>query len=216
MSRSRLSTTPGTATFDAAALAQAADVRHVAAAAGTLALENTTFSGELPDLSQGPPQPGQGATGGADGAGGSAFDVDRFSVLGIDPTSAAVGPLTTVSVVEGRALTADDAAANVALLDSAYASGAEPCRGRNPRMGDGTVEIVGIVESSTGATGHRPAPTSTCRSPPPRRCPDLTAQVSDVYVQADSAENIPSVATALEAALPDATVSTQEDLASAR
>ncbi|GLI26711.1 membrane protein [Agromyces rhizosphaerae] len=220
VSDSRLSAGMGTSTFDASALDTALSTEGVADAAAALSLTNTTFSGELPDFSQmqgGGGAPGEeGAqeppTGGADGAGGSAFDVDSFTVLGIDPAASALGPLSSAAVTDGRGLEAADAGADVALLDSAYATTAELVVGDTIDVGGSTMEIVGLVtadtaDASTGANVYLPLDTAQALA-------GLEGQVSTVYVQAASSTDIAAVQASLEEALPDATVNTQEDLAS--
>ncbi len=220
VSDSRLTTGMGTATFDDTALDTALSTEGVADAAAALSLSNTTFSGELPDFSQlqgGGGAPGEAGaeappTGGADGAGGSAFDVDSFTVLGIDPAASALGPLSSAAVTEGRGLEAADAGADVALLDSAYATTAELAVGDTIDVGGTTMEIVGLVtadtaDASTGANVYLPLDTAQALA-------GLEGQVSTVYVQAASSTDITAVQASLEEALPEATVNTQEDLAS--
>lgn len=206
-------------TLDASSVDTVASIDGVAAASGALSLTNTSFSGELPDFSQqqageGGPGGGQGAPpeGGFDGAGGSAFDVDSFTVLGIDPGADAVGPLSAVTLDEGRGLDAGDATAAVAVLDSAYASSSELVVGDSIDVGGERFEIVGIVSSTstsadTAANVYIPLGVAQALA-------GLEDVVSTVYVQADSAASLDAVQTAVESALPDATVSSQSDLAS--
>lgn len=203
-------------TFDASALDAISGIEGVAAATGVLELTNTTFSGEMPDFGQVQIRPGEGAepptTGGADGAGGSAFDVDSFGVLGVDVDASSVGPLTTVAVDEGRALEADDAGTNVAVLDAAYATTAELAVGDTITIAGQEFEIVGTV-SSTSAD----AQTASDVYIPLDVAQTLSGNdglVSTVYVQAVDASQVSDLADAIAAELPDATVSTQEDLAS--
>lgn len=219
LSQTRLTTDFGTTTFDASTLDTITGIDGVAAATATLSLQNTTFSGEMPDPSQfvGLTRPGQNTaetpdSGGADGAGGSAFDVDRFSVEGVDVEASSVGPLTTVEVTDGRALAASDLGTNVAVLDSAYATTAELAVGDTIAIGGADFEIVGIVAStSSDATtiGDVYIPLDVAQS-----LAGLDGLVSTVYVQADDASQVSALADAIAAAVPDATVSTQEDLAS--
>jgi len=203
-------------TFDAAALDTITGIDGVAAATGVLELNNMTFSGEMPSFAQsggGPNvQVGPPTTGGSDGAGGSAFDVDSFSVNGIDVDSSSVGPLTTVTVDDGRALAADDAGAYVAVLDSAYATTAELAVGDSITVGGQVFEIVGIVSSTsadaeTAANVYIPLDVAQTLS-------GNEGMVSTIYVQATDASQVAALADDLEEALPDATVSTQADLAS--
>lgn len=217
-SQDRLSVSPGAGTLDVSTLDTVAGLDHVSAVAATLELSNTSFDGEMPDPSQMgqgalPGQGGQPPTGGTDGAGGSAFEIDSFSVTGVDPTADAVGPLTTVELADGRTLDADDASAEVAVVDAAYAESAELAVGDTVSVGDTDVEIVGTVTSTTGdgvATASDVyVPLALAQS-----LADLDGQVSTLYVQADSAAEIDAVADAIADAAPDATVSTQSDLAS--
>ena len=217
VAQSRLTAGFGTSTFDASALATVQDVDDVSAAAAVLSLQNVSFSGELPDMSQrseGMP-PGQGVeppTGGADGAGGSAFDVDSFSVLGIDPSGDAVGPLSAVEVTEGRALEAADVGRNVALLDASYATSAELAVGDVIDVGGTAMEIVGLLASTS--TSAQTASDAYIPLDVAQTLAGLEDQISEIYVQAASASDLTAVADAIGRELPDSTVSTQEDLAS--
>jgi len=220
ISQSRLTAGFGSTTFDASALDTVTDVDGVAAASAALALTNTTFSGELPPFVQGGAGPGEGQppadveqppTGGFDGAGGSAFDVDSFTVLGIDPAGAAVGPLSAVELSDGRGLEASDDGTAVAVLDASYATSAELAVGDTIDVGGTPFEVVGTVTSTsadaaTAANVYIPLGLA-------QELSGLEGQVSDISVQATSADVIDQVESDLEAALPDATVSTQSDLA---
>ncbi|MFG6445150.1 ABC transporter permease [Microbacterium sp. P06] len=219
LSQSRLMTDMMRGTLDAATVDSVAELDGVAAASGALALTNTTFSGEMPDrsdIAEGGAAPGGGTgqppAGGPDGAGGSAFGVESFSVLGVDPATAAVGPLSAVTVTEGRGLDDGDAGADVAVLDSGYASTNELAVGGTVEVAGTAMEIVGIVASTssdadTAANVYLPLDVAQALA-------GVDDVVSTVYVQASSAEGITTVQTEIEAAVPDATVSSQSDLAS--
>ena len=217
---SRLNSTRGTSTFDSTALATVANVDHVGGAAATLALENTTFNGALPTRTQGTgttagPAPADGAApaeGGPDGAGGSSFDVNSFSVLGLDPTTEAVGPLSAVTLTDGRSLARADAGAHVAVLDSSYATSASLATGGTVSIAGTDFTIVGLVtatsaDAATAANVYIPLDVAQTLS-------GLTGQVSNIYVQAASSTDIAQVQADIEQALPAATVKTQADLAS--
>ncbi len=226
LSSSRLMTDMMRGTLDATTVATVAATDGVAAATGTLSLTNTTFSGELPDFSQMQQNPGTtdggtetgpgapGATppqGGPDGAGGSSFGVDSFSVLGVDPAATTVGPLSSVTLTDGRLLTSADDDAAVAVVDATYATANEISVGGTIDVGGTDVEVVGIVASGssaaeTAADVFLPLTTAQTLS-------EAGAVVSTVYVQAASASEIGAVQSALAAALPDATVNSQSDLA---
>ncbi|MFE5672809.1 ABC transporter permease [Agromyces sp. NPDC056523] len=224
LSNSRLTAGPGSATFDASALDTVQDVDGVAAASATLSLTNVTFDGELPA----PPTDGTDGTDGADGSqgdatmpapgeggtrsfGGGAFDVASTSVTGVDPAADAVGPLSAVELVDGRGLDADDTGEEVVVLDEAYATSEGIAVGDTIDLGGAEFEVVGTVAStsadaSTASDAYIPLDVA-------QELSGLDGQVSDIAVQAESAELISSVKSDLEAALPDQQVSTQEELA---
>jgi putative ABC transport system permease protein len=223
LSQSRLTTDRMRGTIDASAIDTVAGIDGVSAVSGALSLTNVTFSGETPDFSQTQPQTqdGSGATmqgqgmppaGGPDGAGGSAFDLNSFTVLGIDPGDSAVGPLSAVTVSDGRALEASDAGADVAVLDATYASTNDLAVGDTIDVGGTEMQIVGIVASAsdsadTAANVYLPLDVAQTLA-------GVEDVVSTVYVQATSADAIAAVQGEIESALPDATVSSQSDLAS--
>ena len=216
LSQDRLSTAMGSTAFDATALESIAGLEHVSGVAATLDLQNMSFSGEMPDMEAmeegeggatmrvGPDGTGEGT------AGGSSFEIEQFTVTGVDPDADAVGPLTTAEVADGRTLEAGDK--NVAVLDATYAEQQELAVGDTITTGGKDLKIVGTVASSTGdgvATASDVyLPLATAQT-----LADLADQVTDVYVQVDSAENVDTVAAAIESELPDASVSTQSDLA---
>jgi ABC-type lipoprotein release transport system permease subunit len=219
LSTSRLTTGFGTTAFDASAVETAAGVDGVAAAAGSLTLQSTTFSGELPDIQQLPEGteggmpgggPGFDVGGGADGSGGSSFGIESMTVTGVDVTQSSVGPLASTTITDGRALDASDAGTNVTVLDADYATSAELGVGDTITLGETDLEIVGIAASTAtsgaGADAYLPLDTAQTLA-------DLDGQVTTVYVQATSANAIDAVASDLETALPDATVNTQAELA---
>lgn len=222
LSQSRLMTDFMRATLDQSAVETVAATEGVAAASGALSLTNTTFDGELPsppsdatgDESGERPQPGEGDSM-QGGFGGGSFDIESFSVLGIEPAAAGetpVGPLSSVEVTDGRALSADDAGTEVAVLDESYAAGAEVAVGDAIDVGGAEFTVVGIVASTSSS-----ADTAADVYVPLDVAQELSGAgevVSTIYVQADSADAIGDLRGSLEDALPDATVSSQSDLAS--
>ncbi|TFC21751.1 ABC transporter permease [Cryobacterium glucosi] len=224
ISRSRLTAERGTETFASTGLDSVRAVPNVSAAAATLLLSNSTFSGALPTRSQGATRPstGQGApsgqsaetppTGGPDGAGGSSFSVDSFTVLGLNPADAAVGPLSAVTLTAGRSLASTDAGANVAVLDASYATTASLAVGGTVVIAGTDFSIVGLVsaataDSATAANVYIPLDVAQSLAA-------LPGQVSNIYVQAASSTDINQVQADIRTALPAATVKTQADLAS--
>lgn len=233
LSQSRLMADMRRGTIDASTIDTVTAVDGVSAAAGALSLTNTTFNGELPQASTGS---GSGATGsggsgstGSEGAapgteggtsgggegrgfGGGSFNVDSFSVLGIQPADTSVGPLSSTTLTDGRLLTADDAGKDVAVLDSTYATSSGLSVGGTIDVGGTTMQIVGVVssassEADTAANVYIPLDVA-------QTIAGTGNVISTIYVQAASASDISTVQTAIEAAVPTATVSSQSQLAS--
>ncbi|RUR01186.1 ABC transporter permease [Labedella endophytica] len=220
LAQSQLRTEMGRGTLAAATISTISAIGGVSSATGALSLTNSTFSGELPQTTDGgtstegeagtPPADGDQQGGG--GFGGGSFDVESFTVLGVDPAVQAVGPLSSVTASEGRALDTGDAGQNVAVLDATYATTNDLAVGGTVDVGGTTMEIVGIVSSSSSDTDTASniyIPLDVAQS-----LAGVGDVVSTVYVQATSADGIATVRDEIETALPDATVSSQSDLAS--
>ena len=221
LSQSRLMTDRMRGTLDASTLDTITGIDGVAAASGALSLTNTTFSGELPAPGTAPdagaaPDAGDAGTGDSGqpqrSFGGGNFDVNAFSVLGIDPAATAVGPLSAVTLSDGRGLDADDTGEDVAVLDATYAASNDITVGDTIDVGGTDMEVVGLVtstssEADTAANVYIPLDVA-------QSIAGVEDVVSTVYVQADSADTIAAVQSDIAAALPDATVSSQSDLAS--
>ena len=239
-SRSQLRKAPGVGTLTAAQVAKVQAVAGVAKVTGTLRLSSITFNGELPTftLQQGDTtqqqggntqgqlapmptdgtanqteQPAQGTQpqGGFDGRGGSAFDINSFSVEGFDPANTSVGPMTSMSLVSGRLLTSADASGNVALVDSAYAKSASLDLKSTITIADTKFSVVGIVQS----TSSEGSTSSNVFIPLARaqKLSDNAGTVTNVYVSAESAADVSTVTAAIQTALPDATVNSSATLA---
>lgn len=219
------STTVATDQLDAArgTTAMSSDVVDTISAAdgvsdvtATLVLSDQTFSGQLPDAGTtpaAPPTDGSATAGGTGrgGFGGGDFDVSSFTVEGITPGATALGPLSGATVADGRGFTTDDATADVALISQSYADSATLAVGGTVTIKGTALTVVGILSSSDSATTlsdvYLPIGVAQALS-------GLTDQVTNVYVQATSAGTVDTAAAAITTALPDATVTTQSDLAS--
>ncbi len=219
ISQSRLMAGFGSTTFDDGALATVEALDDVAAAAATLSLDQHDLQRRAARVPPGLRRRGTGRgrapaappAGGFDGAGGSAFDVDSFTVLGLDPAADAVGPLSAVALDEGRGLEASDTGDTVAVVDASYATTAELAVGDTIDVGGTEFEVVGTVTSTsadteTAANVYIPLDLAQSIS-------GEDGMISSISVQATSADRIDALQADLEEALPDATVSTQADLA---
>ncbi|WJL96020.1 ABC transporter permease [Microbacterium sp. ET2] len=218
LDQSRLMTEPLRSTLDASTVETVTATDGVASAVGALSLTNTTFSGELPEPPSGTGddttmqgQPPQQSDGGGGGFGGGSFDLNSFTVLGLEPGAEGIGPTSAVDITDGRTLAVDDAGQDVAVLDATYASSEELGVGDTIEIGGTDFEIVGIVastsdEADTAANVYIPLDVA-------QELSGAGDVVSIIYVQAASSDAISTIQTALQDELPDATVSSQSDLA---
>jgi putative ABC transport system permease protein len=224
LSQSRLAVARGTSTLSAANLTTVTGTDGVEAATGVLTLENSTFSGQVQQSTdgsstdssssdgssadsstqQGPPSGG--------GFGGGSFDVDSFSVTGIPVSGDAVGPLTSTELTKGRTFTAKDAGKDVVVLDASYAKSESKAVGDTVDIGGTDFEVIGIVtstgsSSTTGSNTYIPLDTAQALA-------DLDGKVTSIYVSAESSSDVSAIKSALQQKLTTATVSTESDLAS--
>ncbi|WP_223694192.1 ABC transporter permease [Leifsonia poae] len=218
---SRLEPTRGATVMDSSTLTKTEKVSNVSAAAAVLSLTNTSFSGTLPNFQQMRQERQAGGsasqstappTGGADGAGGSSFTVNTFSVIGLDPAGKSVGPLSSVTLSSGRTFTKADNGTDVTVLDASYAKTASKAVGDTITIGGTDFKVIGIVaatgsDSTTAANSYIPLDVA-------QKLSGQTDKISAVYVTAASSSDIGQIKTDLTKALPSATVSTQADLAS--
>jgi ABC-type antimicrobial peptide transport system permease subunit len=220
VSQSRLMTDFRRGTLAASTLSTVTKTSGVQAASAALSLTDTTFSGQMPNAQSGPPSgtsqgsTGQGTTsqGGSDGAGGSQFDITSFSVLGVEANASTVGPLSSISVKSGRALTSSDAGKDVAVVDASYAKTKSLKVGGTVSVAGTDMTVVGVVASAsdsadTAADVYIPLDVA-------QKLAGSGDVVSTVYVQSSSSSDASTVQASLEKALPKATVSSQADLAS--
>ena len=144
--------------------------------------------------------------------GGSSFGIESFTVLGVDPSTSDIGPLSATTVAAGRAFTQDDAQALVALVDQSYAESNSISVGGTITVAGKDVTVVGLLASTTDdadTAANVFLPLETART-----LSSAGDVVSTIYVSAGSASDIDTVQSEITAALPDATVSSQADLAS--
>lgn len=212
ISRDTLRPAAGQSTLPAGDVATVASLRGVSAATGGLVLTDTSFSGTIPNFSEGG---GFGARGGESGAGGSgsessgasSFSVSSFSVDGVQISSSNVGPLTSSQVTEGSYFTPSQNTAKVAIVSSTYATQHGVKVGSDITVAANTLQVIGVAQvPSGGAEAYLPLGTAQSLS-------GLKEDVTTVFVSATSASEVSAVASRIEKAIPGASVATSESLA---
>ena len=146
---------------------------------------------------------------------GANFNINTFTVNGVDIANGELGPLSTGKISSGRTFTTADNAADVALVDSSYATQNKLKVGSTIAVGNSknaatNFKVVGIVSEPAG---DNPAdvyiPLGVAQS-----LANLKNDVNTIYVTASNSGDISSVASAISKAVPGSTVTDQNTLAS--
>ena len=216
--RSRVMTSPGQQSISTRKLEQIGALDGVGAATGSISMTVMNVSGEFAQVMQqggsGDQMPAMGEQSSGSSQQGQAqmapIDISSFSVSGIDTTDLELGPLSSAQVASGRSLTSSDADARVMLVTKAYAKQNALQVGDAKKIDGKKFEVVGIVTLPAGSTSsdlYIPLAWA-------QKLSDNVDKVNQIYVQADSAENIAAVEKEIKEVMPKATVTTSEDLAS--
>jgi putative ABC transport system permease protein len=202
-----------------------AKMQNVAAAAGALTLTDRSISGTVPAINFN--NGGGGGGGGFNGGGGNSsgnsgnpgsfaenFNINAFTVNGVDIANGELGPLSTGKISSGRTFTTADNTSDVALVDSSYATTNKLKVGDTIAVGNSksaatNFKIVGIVSEPAG---NNPAdvyiPLGVAQS-----LANLKNDVNTIYVAATNGQDISSVASAISKTVPGSTVTDQSTLA---
>ncbi|WP_461008762.1 ABC transporter permease [Streptomyces capparidis] len=207
----------GLAALDESAVREVARQDGVASAVGGLSLTVNKLNGSfrIEPGQQPPGGPGSSGKGGPDvverGHGSAEFDVDSYTLFGVDVSDQGVGPMSSVGISEGKGFTAAQADAAVAVLDSGYARQEKLDVGDTLTIKGAEYEIVGIATADTGE------PAANVYVPLARAQAladvDMKDKVSTVYVKAEDADRVGAVKSAIEKNVTGTTVTSSSDLA---
>jgi ABC-type antimicrobial peptide transport system permease subunit len=190
--------------FAASRVAEIRALDGVAAAAGGLTLNAIHIEGTVPEDS------GQGG-GFQRPAPGSAppenIDLASLSVSGVDPANRELGAITPVQVTSGRYFGSGDA--REAVVNESYASRENRGPGDTVELGGKAFTIVGIAKTPLGGQSSD----VYVKLSQLQELSDRAGRVNTVYVRAESADDVASVAAAIEGKVDGASVTTAEDLA---
>ncbi|MFG2877711.1 ABC transporter permease [Streptomyces sp. NPDC048337] len=216
----------GFETLDAATVGKVAGQSGVARAVGGLSLQVMKVNGQFKRgefqraEGSGATAAKPGATGGATGGGaggpsgtvqggGADFDVNSFSVYGMDVTQPKLGPLTTSKITSGRGFEAGETDAAVAVVDSAHAKKNKLEVGSELTVKKTKFKVVGIATADSGdAAANVYIPLKQAQT-----LAETPDKITTVYVQAKDSQAIGPVKQAIQKNVPDTTVTTSADLA---
>ncbi|MEU1478963.1 ABC transporter permease [Streptomyces sp. NPDC005760] len=212
--------TQGGQALASSAVTKVARQKGVASAVGALTLNVTKVDGSF---TQGKAQSsggnsGQGGPGGSGGnstaaprvqGGGADFDVNSYSVAGVDVTDQTLGPLAGSKITTGRTFTAAQTDAKVAVVSKAYAK-------ENSLKVGGTLKISGTKYTIIGIATPDSSESTTDVYLPLKQAQtlaDAKNQVTTIYVKASDSKQIDSVKAAIQKNISGTTVTTSADLA---
>ncbi|MFI0516188.1 ABC transporter permease [Streptomyces sp. WSLK1-5] len=198
--------------------------KGVASAVGALTLNVTKVDGSF---TQGKAQSsggntgnsGQGGPGGGSGGtgtaapqvqgGGADFDVNSYSVAGVDVSDQTLGPLAGSKITSGKTFTAAQTNAKVAVVGKSYAKENSLKVGGTLKISGTTYTIIGIATpDSSESTTDVYLPLKQAQT-----LADAKNQVTTVYVKATDSQQIDSVKAAIQKNISGTTVTTSADLA---
>ncbi|MFF7880091.1 ABC transporter permease [Streptomyces sp. NPDC020794] len=175
--------------------------------------KSSTSSGSSGSSQQGGPGGGQG--GGSTGApqvqgGGASFDVNSYSVAGVDVTDQDLGPLATSKITSGKTFTAAQTNAKVAVVSKSYAKENKYTVGKTFKISGTKYTIIGIATpDSSESTTDVYLPLKQAQT-----LGDAKNKVTTIYVKATDSQQITTVKATIQKNISGTTVTTSADLAS--
>ncbi|MEU5768817.1 ABC transporter permease [Streptomyces asoensis] len=216
--------TQGGQALKAALVTQVAGQKGVAAAVGALTLNVTKVDGSFTQgkaqsSSGGSGNGGQGGPGGGNGGGstaapqvqggGASFDVNSYSVAGVDVTDQDLGPLAGSKITSGVTFTSAQTNAKIAVVSKAYAKEKSYKVGSSLKISGTTYKIIGIATpDSSDSTTDVYLPLKQAQT-----LGDAADQVTTIYVKATDSQQIDAVKAAIQKNISGTTVTTSADLA---
>ncbi|MFF3874263.1 ABC transporter permease [Streptomyces sp. NPDC001978] len=210
--------TQGGQALKSSLVAQVAAQKGVAGAVGALSLNVTKVDGSF---TQGKAQSSGGDTGGGPGAGGGSgqpqvqgggadFNVNSYSVAGVDVTDQDLGPLAAMKITSGRTFTAAQTDAKVAVVSKSYAKEKKYKVGSTFKISGTKYTVIGIATpDSSESTTDVYLPLKQAQT-----LGDAKNKVTTIYVKATDSQQIAVVKKTIQSNISGTTVTTSSDLAS--
>jgi putative ABC transport system permease protein len=185
---------PSYAGISATKIAQVARLRGVTAADGVLSLSDSTISLKA----------------------GSPPSLNSFSIDGVDTGHVSQGPLGAATLTSGHPFTAADANADVAVVDSGYATSRNLKAGSALTIDQVAYTVIGIVRQPQqgGSPTDVYIPLARAQAISTTGYGPQTNDVNTIDVTVASAADVSAVSHELSGLLPGVTVTTQSSLAS--
>ncbi|MFI6661606.1 ABC transporter permease [Streptomyces sp. NPDC050523] len=215
--------TQGGQALSSSLVGKVAAQQGVSAAVGAIALNVTKVDGSFTQgkaktSTSGSSQqggPGGSGSGGGSGqpqvqGGGASFNVNSYSVAGVDVTDQGLGPLATSKITSGRTFTAAQTNAKVAVVSSSYAKSRKYKVGSTFKVSGTTYKVIGIATPDSSES-------TTDVFLPLKQAQTLAGsknKVTTIYVKATDSKQIAAVKKTIQKNISGTTVTTSADLAS--
>ncbi|MET8855894.1 MULTISPECIES: ABC transporter permease [unclassified Streptomyces] len=212
--------TQGGQSLKSSLVTEVAAQKGVASAVGALSLNVTKVDGSFTQgkakstTSGSGQQGGPGGQGGSTGApqvqgGGASFDVNSYSVAGVDVSHQELGPLATSKITTGATFTAAQSSAKVAVLSKSYAKENKYKVGSTLKISGKKYKVIGIATpDSSESTTDVYLPLKQAQT-----LGDAKNKVTTIYVKATDSKQIATVKTTIQKNISGTTVTTSADLA---
>ena len=219
--------TQGGQVLKSSLVAKVAAQKGVADAVGTLSLNVTKVDGSF---TQGKAQSSSGSSSGTDGqqgqgqapgagsstgqpqvqGGGANFNVNSYSVAGVDVTDLTLGPLASMEITSGKTFTSSQTNSKVAVVSKSYAKSKKYKVGSTFKVSGTKFTVIGIATpSSSESTTDVFLPLKQAQS-----LGDAKNKVTTIYVKATDSQQISAVKKQIQTNISGTTVTTSADLAS--
>jgi len=196
--------------FPASEVTSISKKANVKSVAGGLTLSSVHVSGTVP---QNPPTGGGGGGFGGGGGGGGqqgprSIDVTSVSVDGVDQTHPALGAITSGQISSGRYFTSGTK--REAIVNVSYAQRKGLKVGNTIWLGGKKFTIIALATTPLGGA----ASDVYIKLTQLQSMSNRVGRVNTVYVRANSAGNVSSVASSIQKSFTGSSVTTAKDLAS--
>jgi len=142
--------------------------------------------------------------------GGANFNVNSYSVAGIDVTNQTLGPLSTSKITTGKTFTTAQTNAKVAVVSKSYAKTKKYKVGSTFSISGTKFTVIGIATpNSSESTIDVYVPLKQAQT-----LGDSKNKVTTIYVKATDSKQISTVKTTIQKNISGTTVTTSADLAS--
>ncbi|WP_406351687.1 ABC transporter permease [Streptomyces sp. NBC_00658] len=211
--------TQGGQALKASLVTDVAKQTGVASAVGALSLNVTKVDGSFTQGTAESSDSGSSQQGGPGGGqstgqprvqgGGANFDVNSYTVAGVDVTNQGLGPLATSKITTGKTFTTAQTNSKVAVVSASYAKENELTIAKTITISDTKYDIIGIATpDSSESTTDVYLPLKQAQT-----LADSADQVTTIYVTATDSKQIDTVKATIQKNISGTTVTTSADLA---